>query len=457
MKSSINLLPKSKVELTLEETTENIAKYRKKAIAKLRKSVKIPGFRPGVEIPEDILIKHVGSDRIENEMIDEALQKMYTSALQEHNIRPLARGELVKVISQDPLKVIMHVEVIPTVTLKDGYRKITLPKTTTEVSDAEVDAALQDIQTRFTRYEKTDTDYVVQMGDKVTIDTTGYDSKGNELDGTQMESYPLVVGSGIMVPGFEDGLVGKQLGEFELPVTFPKDYHNEDFAGMKTKFVITITQIEKAIVPEFTPEFIKDLRGKDLDLNGFREVIRQEIYDEKDNNVRAKEEQELIAELLPYTDLDVGDTILQAQTDIVYKEIKENIARSWAKVADYLEQMHISETEYLETQVQPIALKRIQAELVLHAIVEKENIQVADEEVIAEVEEIMKRYGSDEVQKRLREMYQAENAQFENLRERLKLRRAVESFFTTEKKTAKKSALKKETVEKKTTKKKAEK
>jgi len=89
--------------------------------------------------------------------------------------------------------------------------------------------------------------------------------------------------------------------------------------------------------------------------------------------------------------------------------------------------------------------------------VDKENIQVADEEVISEVEEIMKRYGSDEVQKRLREMYQAGNAQFENLRERLKLRRAVESFFTTEKKTAKKSAPKKETVEKKTTKKKAEK
>jgi len=328
MKSSISLLPKSKVELTLEETTENIAKYRKKAIAKLRKSVKIPGFRPGSTIPDDILIKHVGSDRIENEMIEEALQKMYTDALQEHNIRPLARGELVNILSQDPLKVIMHVEVIPTVTLKDGYRKISLPKTTAEVSDQEVDEALRDIQIRFTRHEKTDEEYSVQMGDKVTIDTTGYDTKGNELDGTQMESYPLVVGSGIMVPGFEEGLVGKQLGEFELPVTFPKDYHNEDFAGMKTKFIITITQIEKAVVPEFTPEFIKDLRGKDLDLKEFRELIRQEIFDDKDSKIRSEEEQKLIAELMPYSDLDVGDAMLAAQTDIVYKEIKENITRA---------------------------------------------------------------------------------------------------------------------------------
>jgi len=392
MKSSINLLPKSIVELTLEETKENIAKYRRKAIARIRKETKVPGFRPGVEVPEDILIKHVGEAHVVNMTIDEALQKMYTQAIKDYNIRPLAPGALTDILSQDPLKVVMQIEVIPQVTLKDGYRKVQLEKNSVEVTDAEVDEALRNIQIRFTRHEKTDTDYAVQIGDKVTIDTTGYDLKGNELDGTQMASYPLIVGSGIMVPGFEDGLIGKQLGEFELPVTFPKEYHNEDFAGMKTKFVITISQIEKAVVPEFTPEFMKDLRGKDLDLNGFRELIRQEIYEDKDQKNRGEEEQQLIAELLPYTDLDIGDILLQRQSEEVYHEIKENITRSGAKVADYLEQMRVSEEEFLQTQVHPIAKKRIQAELILNAIVQKENTQVSDEDVIVEVEEIMKRY-----------------------------------------------------------------
>gem|GEM_PF-805676 len=171
MKSSITLLPKSKVEITLEETKENIAKYRKKAIAQLRQEVKIPGFRPGVEVPEAIFLKHVGEDRIATMTIDKALQKIYTQALQDHQLRPLTAGELVEIVSQDPLKVIMHVEVVPTVTLKDGYRSIQLEKTTVEVSDEEVDAALREIQVRFTRYQKTDSEYSVQMGDKVVIDT----------------------------------------------------------------------------------------------------------------------------------------------------------------------------------------------------------------------------------------------------------------------------------------------
>ena len=166
----------------------------------------------------------------------------------------------------------MHIEVLPEVTIKDAYKKIKLTKQKLSVSAAEVTAALDDIQTRFTQFHDVeDKKQSAAMGDKLTIDTDGHDSKGNLMEATSMRDYPLVLGSNMLVPGFEEGLVGIKLGEEkELDITFPKDYHNADFAGKKTKFKVTIKKFEHAHKPEFTPEFIKQLRGKDLDLKGFK-------------------------------------------------------------------------------------------------------------------------------------------------------------------------------------------
>jgi trigger factor len=114
-----------------------------------------------------------------------------------------------------------------------------------------------------------------------------------------MQKYPLVLGSNVLVPGFEDGIAGHKTGEeFELDVTFPKDYHNSDFAGLDTKFKVKINSIEKAVKPEFTPEFIEQLRGKKLDLDGFKDLIKQEIKDTKTANSRMQDEEKLIEALI---------------------------------------------------------------------------------------------------------------------------------------------------------------
>ncbi|MDF1682247.1 MAG: FKBP-type peptidyl-prolyl cis-trans isomerase [Patescibacteria group bacterium] len=121
-----------------------------------------------------------------------------------------------------------------------------------------------------------------------------------------MKDYPLVLGSNILVPGFEESMVGAKLGEeLEFPVEFPADYHNKDFAGKKTTFKATIKKFEKAVKPEFTPEFIEQLRGQKLDMDGFKKLIKEEIKDTKESNARIDEESMLIDELLKVTKLEV--------------------------------------------------------------------------------------------------------------------------------------------------------
>lgn len=176
-----------------------------------------------------------------------------------------------------------------------------------------------------------------------------------------MRDYPLVLGSNILVPGFEEGIVGTKNGDnIDLPIEFPKDYHNADFAGKKTTFKVSVKKIEKAVKPEFTPEFIEQLRGKKLELDGFKKLIKEEITETKQANARLEDENKLIDELLKITKLDIGDALLKNQIEKVYNEIKQNMKEQQVNVSQYLESLKMSEEEYKEKNVKPTALRRLQ-------------------------------------------------------------------------------------------------
>lgn len=430
MNSQIQKLEKSIVEITIEETAENIAKFRQKAIKKIKANADIKGFRKWANVPDEIIAKQFGEDYILNITIDEALNVLYAQALTSNNLVPVSQWEIKEIISQSPLKIVMSVEVLPEVEVDKKYKKIKLTKTPFDVTDAEVEANLEQIQTKFAKFEEANSDYEAKMWDKLYITTQGYDLKWKELENTNMQDYPLVLGSKLLVPGFEDGLVGKKTWEeVELKIEFPKDYHNEDFKGKKTKFKVNISKIETSIKPEFTPEFIKDLRGKELDLAGFKALVKSELLETKEMNARMEDENKLIEELLKVTKLDFGDNILKNQIWKVFDEIKENIAQSGAKVHDYISSLGLDEAWYIEQYVKPVAVKRLQAELILHKLGELENVEVSDEEAKTEIEKILARFGSSDVVERLKELYVPWTKYYNELIQRVSYRKLIDTFF----------------------------
>jgi len=425
-------LPKSVVELIIEVDTKNVAGYRKKAVKYLCENADIQGFRKG-HVTEAVVVKHYGEDYISQMTVDFAIDKVYREALKKEKLLPVAQGEIKEVISQDPMKIRMAVEVFPTIEVDAKYKKISLTKKETKVSSAEVKAAMEDIETRFTTFEEsTDAKSKVANGDRVTITTQGFDKDKKELANTNMEAYPLVIGSGMLVPGFEDGLVGTKAGDdLELPINFPKDYHNAEFAGLKTTFKVKIDKIEKAVKPEFTPEFIKQLRGKDLDLKGFKDLIKKEILDTKDSNARMEEESELIEELVKITKMEIGDKMLEEQIKKVFEEIKQNMAQDNVVMKDYLESLKMDEAQYKETNVKPVALKRLQGELILNKLSELEpkKAEVSDKEMDEEIAKIKAGFENPEVLERLEKLYTPENNYYQELKTRLGFRNLIESFF----------------------------
>lgn len=430
MKSSIKKLEKSIIELTIEENKENIAKYRKKVLENLRKNADIKGFRKGANIPEEVIVKNYTEERISALVVDEALNKLYVDALKQNNILPIAQWEIKEIKSQDPLIVVMFVEVFPEIEIDTKYKKIKLPKTKVEVKDSEVEQTLSEIQKRFTRFEEAKKDYQTKMWDKVYINTQGFDTKWNKLDNTNMENYPLVLWSNILVPGFEEGLVWKKVWEkFELDINFPKDYHNDDFKGKKTKFEVEILKIETAIIPEFDKDFIKKLRWKDLDLTWFKALIKEELLETKETNARLEDENKLIDELLKFSKVDFGNQLLKNQISRVYEEIKENITQSWAKVHDYISSLWLNEEDYIEKNVKPIATRRLQAELILHKLLQLEKVEVLEDELKKEIEKIFSRFESKDVLERLKELYVPGTKYYEELKQRITYKKLIDSFF----------------------------
>jgi len=430
MKIEKNLLPNSIVELVVEEDVKNIAKYRKQALEHLEKNADIKGFRKGVKIPENILVRQYGDEYINKMVIDFAIDGIYRAALSKEKIIPVAQAEIKEIISESPLKFKIHIEVFPTIEIDSKYKKIKLTKQKITVSAAEVKAAIEEIETKFTKFEEaTDKKSKAKMWDRVTIDTDGFE-KWKKLENTSMVEYPLVLWTNILVPGFEEQIVWAITGsELEFPVDFPKDYHNAGFAGKKTTFKVKIKKLEKAVKPELTPEFIEQLRGKKLDLDGFKKLIKEEITETKEANARIEEETKLIDELVKITKMEIGNGLLKNHTEKVFAEIKENITKDGMKVADYLESLKMDEEQYKEVNVKPIALKRLQGELILHKLAELEKIEVTEDEANKEIELILTKFGSEDVLARLRELYVPGTKYYEELKQRIGYRKLIDSFF----------------------------
>ncbi|MCP4522774.1 MAG: trigger factor [Candidatus Gracilibacteria bacterium] len=434
MKIEKKLLEKSIIELILEDGTENIAKSRKSALAHLEKTAEIKGFRKGAKIPESILVRQFGEEYITNLTVEFGIDTLYKAALKKEKIIPVAQAEIKEVISQSPLKIRVHIEVFPEIEIDAKYKDIKLERETIKVSAAEVKNALTEIETKFTTFEEvTDKRSKLKMGDRATIDTQGFED-GKALENTNMQDYPLVLGSDILVPGFEEDMVGAKIGdELELDVNFPDDYHNEDFKGKKTKFKVTIKKFEKSVKPEFTEEFIEQLRGQKLDLDGFKALIKEEIKDTKESNARIEEEQKLIEELVKVTKLELGEKMIAQKIEQVFGEIKQNLAGQNVKMADYLESLKLSEEDYKKQHVTESAIKRLQGELILHKLSEMENAEVTDKEMEKEISIILKKFGSKDVLKRLEELYVPGNKYYEELKQRMKYKKLIDNFFVTKK------------------------
>ena len=287
------------LSIEVKESGAEFEKAQKLAIEDFRKNGKINGFKPGTA-PDNVIIKQFGQSAIDQHAVDIIIDKIYPKILKKENIIPVAPGNITELKSTNPLEFVIEVEIFPEVTIDEKkLDAIKVKKTNFKVLKKEIDEEIEAIKRRFTHYHEAgvhaddgaDTSHTaIENGDRATVTAQGYDKKGGDaIPETAVPSYPLVIGSGNFIPGFEEKLIGAKAGdEVAFDITFPADYHSEEFKGRKVHFVVNVEKVEKPHAPEFTEDFIEKLRGVKTDLEGFKEIIKKEISARKETENRRK-------------------------------------------------------------------------------------------------------------------------------------------------------------------------
>ncbi len=388
---SSKLLKKEKNIVTLEFTVsqEEFEKAVNKAYLKAKNSISVQGFRKG-KAPRHIIEKKYGKSIFYDDALDFAIQEEYPKAVTEHkldvidspkiNIEKFEEGEEI-VISAD-------VEVMPVVELAE-YKGVEVEKSEFKVTDEDVDKELKTIQEKNARIVEV-TDRPVQNGDFLTIDYAGF--VGDEqFEGGTAENQSLEIGSNTFIPGFEEQLVGKSQDEETLvQVTFPEDYNAENLKGKDATFKVKIHEIKTKELPEIDDEFAKDISEFDS-LEELKADTRKILEQKAEDSSKVSNDNNVITKIVNDAKIDIPEVLIQREIDYLGKNYEQQFRQQGFSGKEYDEVINNFVNQYKEG-ARSQAEFNVKAELVLEAIIKKENIEVTEEELALEIEKIAESY-----------------------------------------------------------------
>lgn len=401
MKITLGNKENNKVSFNIEVPEVDFKKELQKAYLKNRGHFNIPGFRKG-KVPKSIIEMNYGKDVFYEDAINSILPEAYENAIKELELEPIDAPEVdVEEIEEGKaITVNFAVEVKPEVVLGE-YKNIEIEKVEYDVTDELVDNEVKSVQDMNARIIDAG-DRPVENGDLLTIDYAGY------VDGAQFESgtaegQELEIGSGQFIPGFEEGLVGKNKGEeIDVVVTFPEDYHEETLKGKEATFKVTIHEIKEKELPELDDEFAKDVSDFDT-LEEYKTSIREKLEKEFKNREEVELENNVIEKVVDNCEVEIPEAMINNQLENEVGEFGHRLSSQGLQLEQYLS-LTGSSMEELKDQLRPVAVKRVKGDLVLEAIAKEEKIEINDKDIDKELEKMAEIYQQDNKEKFVEDM-----------------------------------------------------
>ena len=419
MSLQVEKLEKNMAKLTIEVSPEELEGALQHAYLKNRKQITIPGFRKG-KVPRQMIEKMYGPSFFYEDAVNELIPSAYEKAVDECELELVSRPEvsIVQIEKGKPFIFTAEVAVKPEVELGQ-YKGIEVEKQDTAATDEEVDKEI-DKERESNSRSITVEDRPVQDGDMTVIDFEGF-VDGTPFEGGKGTDYPLTIGSGAFIPGFEEQLIGAEIGkETEVNVSFPEDYHAKDLAGKPAVFKCTVKEIKVKELPELDDDFAQDVSDFDT-LEEYKADVRKKIEERKAASAKAKKEDAVIEKIIEGAKMEIPDAMVKTQAEQGVDEFAQRLQMQGMSIEQYLQYMGGSIDAMVE-QYKPQALKRIQSRLVLEAVVAAENLEVSDEELEAEYSRMAEQYKM-EVEK-LKELFS--DADKKTIREDLAIQKAVD-------------------------------
>lgn len=369
---------------------DELAKIKAKVLQKLGQNMKVAGFRAG-KVPVAVVEKNIDQQSLQTEFLNEAVNMLYTAALKEDRIRPVAppKVDITKFVPFSTLEITMDVAVVGEIKLPD-YSKITIKREAVKIPKDQVDEVLNNLQTRGA--EKNEVDRAAKNGDEACIDFEGTDKDGKPIDGASGQDYPLVLGSNTFIPGYEENVVGMKPGEEKsFDITFPKDYGSKDLQNKKVTFKVTLKKVNEVNEPKLDDAFAQKL-GPFKTMDELKENIELELKGEADAKAERDYEAAIVNSLTEKTKVAIPEALIDEQKEVILQEVRQNAVYRGVTYEEFLKNSNTTEEEFLKTEVLPEAERRIKAGLMLSEIADKEGIDVTPEELEARIQQMKGQY-----------------------------------------------------------------
>jgi trigger factor len=385
--------PKSTVLVEVELPPERLSRAVDQSVRRLGRTNRVPGFRPG-KAPRAVLERVLGPGTILDDAVEHLVEDAYREALVQEAILPLANAdvEIVQAEEGKPLLFKATVPVRPDVKLGD-YRGFPFAPEIEEVTDARVDEVIDELRDEYASLVAVE-DRPARKGDWAVVSFVGT-KDGEPFENGSAERVPLILGEERLIPGFEDHVIGLDVGaSTEFDITFPEDYGEATLAGQPAHFAVTLRELRERVLPELDDEFARSL-GDFSDLDEARADIRVRLGRNALDRARHAFADRIIEYAVANATLDLPDILVEQETEVMHDEFRASLARQGIGEEAYLKATEKTEAD-LHTDFRPRAEERVKTLLVLSRIAEAEGVQVPDADVDVEIARARERYGDDQ-------------------------------------------------------------
>nr|WP_289766515.1 trigger factor [uncultured Acetatifactor sp.] len=383
MSLQVEKLENNMAKLTIEVPAEELEKAIEGAYQKSKNRISIPGFRKGKaprKIIEQLYGREIFYEDAANALIPDAYEKAYDEC--EEEIVSSPKIDVEQLEAGKPFIFTAEVALKPQVTIGQ-YKGMKVDKADLDVTEEEVTAEIDKEREKNARTVDI-TDRAVKDGDIATIDFEGF-VDGVAFDGGKGSDYPLTIGSHAFIPGFEEELIGAEIGaETDVNVTFPEDYQAEELAGKAAVFKCTVKRLQEKQMPELDDDFVSEVSEESDTVEEYKEEIRKKLAGRKADEARAVKEDAVIDAIIADARMDIPEAMVETQQRQMVQEYAQRMQSQGISMEQYMQFTGMTNEMLLE-QVKPQVMRRIQSRLVLEAVVAAENIEVTEEEINQEL------------------------------------------------------------------------
>ena len=393
MSVKVEKLEHNMAKLTIEVPTEELEKAVEKVYQSQKKNISIPGFRKG-KVPRTMVEKMYGAEVFYQDAANEIIPDAYEAALKEveEEIVSMPEVDVVQMKKGEPFIFTAEVALKPEVKLGQ-YKGVEVDKIDVTVSDEEVEAEIEKEREKNARTVEV-TDRAVKDGDTVSLDFEGF-VDGAAFEGGKGENYPLTIGSGAFIPGFEEQLVGTEIGaDVEVNVTFPEDYQADNLAGKAAVFKCKVNEIKEKQLPEVDDEFASEVSAFDT-LEAYKADLKQNMEDKKFKEAKSAKTDAVIDAIIASSEMDIPEAMIKTEQRQMLNDFARRMQMQGLSMEQYF-QFTGTTADMLMEQSKPQAEQRIKTSLVIDAIVAAENIEATEEEFAEELKTMAEVYQMEE-------------------------------------------------------------